>query len=88
MKSNNKIYKLYKEVSFNPTDFYLKPILVGTGSAIGTSLAPFFELSNHPITYVFGGVTILIFSYGLKKALRYKEVKKEHEEQLRLFELF
>lgn len=89
MKKQNKIYKLYNDNINKPTkDLYLKPTLIGVGSAIGTSLAPLFELSDHPITYVFGGASILIFSYGLKKALGYKEAKKEYEEQLKLFEIF
>lgn len=89
MQDKKLVFKLYKDTEVKPTkDLYIKPLLIGTGSLIGTFGSYFITPDNETLIGVAGFLTGIFIGKGIVNVFKYKKQKENYELQLKRLEIF
>lgn len=89
MENKKLIYKLYRDTEIKPTkDLYIKPLLIGAGSLIGTFGSYFITPDNETLIGAAGFLTGIFIGKGIVNVFKYKKQKKNWELQSKRLEVF
>lgn len=89
MKDNKLVYKLYRDLDSKPTkDLFIRPLLLGAGTTIGTVINNFLINNDKTLNYIFGGAAVGFIGSGILNVYKYAKKQKNYDLSLERFKVF